>query len=149
MVLCRHSSSATRRTSPCRVITPATARLTSRSGVRRRDSAYILRSEDFLLYAFPWGLPTDIPTPGDYDGDGKIDASIFRPSEATWFLNRSTAGVFINNSAPQPMCRYLRPTCRSRTNPKRKKDSSAMELSILLVRLSYLPARLRFVWPTM
>ena len=44
----------------------------------------------------PWGLSTDVPTPGDYDGDdGKMDASIFRPSAATWYVDRSTAGVLI------------------------------------------------------
>jgi CSLREA domain-containing protein len=29
----------------------------------------------------------------DYDGDGKSDISIFRPSNGQWWLNRSTAGV--------------------------------------------------------
>ncbi len=28
----------------------------------------------------------------DYDGDGKSDVSVFRPSENIWYLNRSTAG---------------------------------------------------------
>ena len=29
----------------------------------------------------------------DYDGDGKADLAVFRPSDTVWYLNRSTAGV--------------------------------------------------------
>lgn len=29
----------------------------------------------------------------DFDGDGKTDMSIFRPSDGNWWINRSTAGV--------------------------------------------------------
>jgi len=31
-------------------------------------------------------------TPFDYDGDGKTDFSVFRPSSGAWYLQRSTAG---------------------------------------------------------
>ena len=33
-----------------------------------------------------WGLATDIPVPGDYDGDGKTDLGLFRPSTGTWYV---------------------------------------------------------------
>lgn len=32
-------------------------------------------------------------SPADFDGDGKTDISIFRPSNGQWWLNRSAAGV--------------------------------------------------------
>ncbi|MFN2394019.1 MAG: VCBS repeat-containing protein, partial [Pyrinomonadaceae bacterium] len=39
-----------------------------------------------------FGLGTDIPTPADYDGDGKTDISFFRQSNGTWYLQQSTSG---------------------------------------------------------
>jgi hypothetical protein len=53
---------------------------------------YVLRSNDFSYYAFPWGQVGDIPVPADYDGDGVFDAAVFRPSAATWFISRSSQG---------------------------------------------------------
>jgi len=55
----------------------------------------VLRSEDFSYYAFPFGTNGDIPVPGDYDGDGRNDAAVFRPSTSTWFAQRSTGGTLI------------------------------------------------------
>ncbi len=33
------------------------------------------------------------PAPFDFDGDGRTDFGVFRPSNGTWYLNRSTAGA--------------------------------------------------------
>jgi hypothetical protein len=55
----------------------------------------VLRSEDSSFFASPFGVSTDKPTPGDYDGDGKFDQSVFRPSNGVWYVNRTTAGVQI------------------------------------------------------
>jgi sugar lactone lactonase YvrE len=32
-----------------------------------------------------WGLSGDVPVPEDYDGDGKTDFSVWRPTEGTWY----------------------------------------------------------------
>ena len=36
----------------------------------------------FQIY---FGATTDVPVPGDYNGDGKTDAAIFRPSTGLWY----------------------------------------------------------------
>jgi putative transposon-encoded protein len=56
---------------------------------------FVLRSEDVSYYAVPFGTTGDLPTPGDYDGDGKFDTAVFR--SPTWFVQRSTAGILIQN----------------------------------------------------
>ena len=38
-----------------------------------------------------WGLSSDAPAPGDYDGDGKADIAVYRPSSGRWFWLRSIA----------------------------------------------------------
>ena len=42
-----------------------------------------------------FGINGDIPTPADYDGDGKFDTAIFRPTNSNWYVQRSTAGILI------------------------------------------------------
>ncbi len=37
-----------------------------------------------------WGLSEDKPVPADYDGDGKADLAVFRPSDSVWYLYLST-----------------------------------------------------------
>jgi putative transposon-encoded protein len=47
-----------------------------------------------------------VTLPGDFDGDGKADITVFRPSTGTWFTTRSTggtAGVQWGNSSDVPV----------------------------------------------
>lgn len=57
-----------------------------------------------------WGLPCNPPTPptdcdrpvpGDYDGDGKTDFSIFRPSTGYWWIVKSSDGSSISTAFGQ------------------------------------------------
>jgi len=40
-----------------------------------------------------WGLGTDVPVPGDYDGDGKTDIAVWRGEEGTWYIVQSSNGT--------------------------------------------------------
>jgi hypothetical protein len=43
----------------------------------------------------PFGAAGDLPVQGDYDGDGRFDTAVFRPSNANWFVNRTSAEILI------------------------------------------------------
>src|ERR1700674_686377 len=39
-----------------------------------------------------WGVSTAVPIQGDYDGDGKADPAVYRPSTGQWFILKSSTG---------------------------------------------------------
>jgi uncharacterized delta-60 repeat protein len=38
-----------------------------------------------VYFSAPWGIAGDIPAGGDFDGDGMVDMTVFRPSNGYWF----------------------------------------------------------------
>jgi hypothetical protein len=50
----------------------------------------IARSTNNSFFAFPYGLSSDVLTPGDYDGDTVADPTVFRPSNGVWYALRSS-----------------------------------------------------------
>ena len=51
---------------------------------------YTNSSDGCAFTAVKWGMATDKIVPADYDGDGSIDAAVWRPSNATWLIRRSS-----------------------------------------------------------
>jgi hypothetical protein len=42
-----------------------------------------------------WGQAGDVPFAGDFDGDGRPDLTVFRPSNGVWYIRRSSDGNVI------------------------------------------------------
>jgi hypothetical protein len=55
------------------------------------------------------GMAEDIPIPADFDGDGKADVTVFRPSTNVWYRVNSSNGEFSarvfgqNGDKPSPV----------------------------------------------
>lgn len=46
------------------------------------------------ITTFQWGVTGDIPAPGDFDGDGKTDRTIFRNTDGYWYTLLSATGAW-------------------------------------------------------
>lgn len=60
---------------------------------------YIRRSRDQQLMMVQWGLPGDIPVPGQYTNNVHPDLAVWRPSQAVWYI-RPTDGDLNWNTDP-------------------------------------------------
>jgi hypothetical protein len=49
-----------------------------------------------------WGLKGDIPLIGDYDGDGKTDVTVWRPSIGYWFIIQSSTNKVVQQQFGLP-----------------------------------------------
>jgi hypothetical protein len=65
-------------------------------GLSPADSLWFALSSSgggpFQIY---FGATSDVPVPGDYDGDGKTDAVIFRPATGLWYGPRTGAAQIV------------------------------------------------------
>ncbi|MFN0278156.1 MAG: FG-GAP repeat domain-containing protein [Pyrinomonadaceae bacterium] len=52
-------------------------------------------ADNYVDYdAIPWGENGDVPVPGDYDGDGKLDIAVWRPATGMWHMLQSSNGYY-------------------------------------------------------
>jgi hypothetical protein len=84
-----------------------------RSPAGHRDASgywYIYRGSDGQVVIQPFGALGDKPVPADYDGDGRADIGVFRPSEGNWYYRPSSSPQKVvgihwgaNGDIPLPM----------------------------------------------
>ena len=51
---------------------------------------YTNSADGCAFTAVKWGLATDKLVPADYDGDGEMDAAVYRPATGAWMIRRSS-----------------------------------------------------------
>ena len=77
----------------CPATTTATARPTSRSIGRRPACGSFCSRAPVPTRTVTWGSSSDVPVPGDYDGDGRTDLAVFRPSTGLWQILQSSTNT--------------------------------------------------------
>jgi hypothetical protein len=57
---------------------------------------YVQGSQGSQQTSVQWGSSSDQPAPGDFDGDGKTDFSVFRPSTGYWYVQKSSDNALLS-----------------------------------------------------
>ena len=77
----------------------ATARPTSRSIGRQWHLVHPeVEHELHRRGGYAWGAGGDVPIVGDFDGDGRTDVTVYRPSSAHWFILKSSTNFTVDNT---------------------------------------------------
>ena len=79
-----------RRSAADRAILTATGWRIFRSFVLLTEHGIASTARTARLAAIQFGANGDVPMLGDYDADGKTDFAVFRPSNAVWYIFRSS-----------------------------------------------------------
>ena len=75
-----------------------------------------------MLRAVQWGLPEDLPVAGDFDGDGKTDLTVFRPTTGRWFVRFSSSNYDDRGVLPVGTTRRYSRRGRLRCRPQDGSD---------------------------
>ena len=59
---------------------------------------YVLGGTGSAQTYFQWGMSGDTAAPGDFDGDGKTDFSVYRVSTGVWWVTRSSDGSYYSQA---------------------------------------------------
>jgi hypothetical protein len=69
---------------------------TSKIGVFRPSTHLFILKNGSVSTVVNWGLSTDIPVSGDWNGDGMGDVGVFRPSTHRFYLKNGTRNTTVN-----------------------------------------------------
>jgi hypothetical protein len=86
------------------LITPIVTPPPQQIGVFRPSNHIFYLNNGTAPTAITWGISTDLPVTGDWNGDGRTDVGVYRPSAHTFYLkNGTTAAINWGTSTDLPV----------------------------------------------
>ena len=64
------------------------------AGLGESGTWWILNSSTGTISQYAFGIQGDVPVAADYDGDGRENVALFRPSTGTWYRSTNAATNF-------------------------------------------------------